>query len=319
MKTKIINNPDTAAGEVLKGNIVALPTETVYGLAADALNPEAVLKIYETKKRPDFNPLIVHVGDISDFEKYAVNIPAEVYAIAEKFSPGPVTYVLPKKDVIPDIVTAGIDTVALRIPSHPLFREVLRKCGCPIAAPSANMFGRISPTTAEDVLKELSGKIDFILDGGRCPIGIESTVVSFEEGNIFILRHGYVTKEDIEKITGRETGEITDAAGKISSPGMLKSHYAPVTPLYFTDNIEYFKNKAGNIGVVDLSLYRSLKEAALNLFADLRKADEKKYEYIVTKRVDNKDLGRAVNDRLAKASSGTVMIENGSVSFLNKK
>lgn len=318
MKTIIINSADKAAGEILKGGIVALPTETVYGLAADALNPDAVLKIYETKKRPDFNPLIVHVIGIEEFEKYAVSIPSAVYKIAEKYSPGPVTYVLSKRNVIPDIVTAGIDTVALRIPSHPLFREVLKKCGKPIAAPSANMFGRISPTTAEDVLKELKGRIEYILDGGRCPIGIESTVISFEGGRIFVLRHGFVTKEEIEAVSGKEVTEIKESESRISSPGMLKSHYAPLTPLYFTDNIEYFKNKESNVGIVDLAAYGSLREAALNLFADLRNADEKGYDYIVTKNVENKGLGRAVNDRLKKASSGNVIIENGKIAFLKK-
>ncbi len=318
MKTKIINSADKASGEILKGGIVALPTETVYGLAADALNPGAVLKIYETKKRPDFNPLIVHVSGISEFEKYAVSIPNAVYKIAEKFSPGPVTYVLSKRNVIPDIVTAGIDTVALRIPSHPLFREVLEKCGRPIAAPSANMFGRISPTTAEDVLKELNGKIEYILDGGRCPIGIESTVISFEGERIFVLRHGFVTKEEIEAVSGKEVTEIKESASKISSPGMLKSHYAPLTPLYFTDNIEYFKNKESSVGIIDLTVYGNLREAALNLFADLRAADEKGYDFIVTKYVENKGLGRAVNDRLKKASSGNVIIERDKVTFLNK-
>lgn len=318
MKTIIINSADKAAGEILKGGIVALPTETVYGLAADALNPDAVLKIYETKKRPDFNPLIVHVIGIEEFEKYAVSIPSAVYKIAEKYSPGPVTYVLSKRNVIPDIVTAGIDTVALRIPSHPLFREVLKKCGKPIAAPSANMFGRISPTTAEDVLKELKGRIEYILDGGRCPIGIESTVISFEGGRIFVLRHGFVTKEEIEAVSGKEVTEIKESESRILSPGMLKSHYAPLTPLYFTDNIEYFKNKESNVGIVDLAAYGSLREAALNLFADLRNADEKGYDYIVTKNVENKGLGRAVNDRLKKASSGSVIIENGKIAFLKK-
>jgi len=277
-----------------------------------------VLKIFETKKRPDFNPLIVHVSGIEDFKKYTVEIPDEVYKIAEKYSPGPITYVIRKNKVIPDIVTAGMDTVALRIPSHDMFREVLNSCGKPIAAPSANMFGKISPTTAEEVKKELDGKIEYILDGGKCPIGIESTVISFAEDRIFILRPGFVTKEEIEKLLGKEIEDRKFNAGKLRSPGLLKSHYAPVTPLYFTDNIEYFKIIKGNIGIVDFSKYGDLKDAALNLFSDLRKADEQKFDYIITSKVENKGLGIAINDRLLKASSGNITLENGQVSFRKK-
>jgi len=156
LETKIINSVEIAADEIVKGNVVGLPTETVYGLGADALNEDAVLKIYETKKRPDFNPLIVHVSEVQEFEKYATEIPNDVYKLADFFSPGPITFILKKKDIIPDIVTAGLDTVAIRVPSHELFRFVLKLSKKPIAAPSANMFGRISPTTAEDVLKELN-------------------------------------------------------------------------------------------------------------------------------------------------------------------
>jgi len=318
LKTSIINNPADAALEITAGRIVALPTETVYGLAADALNPSAVLKIYETKKRPDFNPLIVHVSGIEEFEKYAEFIPESVFKIADTFSPGPITYVLNKNKIIPDIVTAGIDTVALRIPAHPLFRQVLTMCGKPIAAPSANMFGRISPTTAEDVLKELDGKIGYVLDGGRCRIGIESTVVRFEDDKIIILRHGFVTKEDIEKVTGKEVTALKGKASKISSPGMLLSHYSPHTPLYIAEDLEYFKKVNANTGIVDFGVYRDLNETALNLFSDLRIADEKNFNYLVTRLVENKGLGRAINDRLVKASSGRAVVENGSVLFSKK-
>jgi L-threonylcarbamoyladenylate synthase len=290
----------------------------VYGLAADALNTDSVIKIFETKKRPDFNPLIVHLSSIEDFKKYTLNIPDEVYKISEKYSPGPITYVIKKNNIIPDIVTAGMDTVALRIPSHPMFREVLKDSGRPIAAPSANMFGKISPTTAEEVKKELDGRIEYILDGGKCPIGIESTVISFAEDRIFLLRPGFVTREDIEKLLGKEIEDKKFNAGKLRSPGLLKSHYAPVTPLYFTDNIEYFKIIKGNIGIVDYSKYKDLKTAALNLFSDLRKADEQKYDYIITSKVENKGLGIAINDRLVKAASGNITLENGQVSFRKK-
>lgn len=306
----------SAAEEILKGNLVALPTETVYGLGANALNDNAVLKIYEVKNRPRFNPIIVHVKDADEFKKYSADIPEEVYKLAEKFSPGPITFVVKKNSLIPDIVTAGNDSVGLRIPSHELFREVLSTAGVPIAAPSANRFGRISPTSAEDVLKELSGKIDYILDGGRCSVGIESTVVIFTGGKAKILRSGMITKEQIEKITGRLNEENTD---KIISPGMLKSHYAPVTPLYIAkDKLPPVISAERNICFLDFSKYGSMKETALNLFSDLRKADEGKYEFIVCRKVKDKGLGIAINERLDKASFGEIEFKDDQIIIKRK-
>ncbi len=299
--TQIITNIDLAVNEILTGNVVALPTETVYGLGANALNVNAVIKIYETKDRPKFNPVIVHVYDVNDLQKYADNIPEAVYRLAEKFSPGPLTFVLKKKNIIPDIVTAGNESVGLRIPSHKLFREVLKASKLPVAAPSANRAGRISPTSAADVMSELNGKINYILDGGKSEIGIESTIISFLDDEIKILRHGYVTKEDIEKVTGKISDGVTD---KIISPGLLKTHYAPRTPLYITENFEKVKNNNGKkIGILDFSKYKDSKEIALNLFSDLRKLDEMNFDYIVAKKVEDKGLGIAINDRLMRAMS----------------
>ena len=289
-----------AAEEIISGNVVGLPTETVYGLGADALNENAVLKIYETKDRPVFNPVIVHVYDINELEKYAENIPDEAYKLAEKFSPGPVTFVLKKKRTIPDIVTSGNESVGLRIPSHKLFRKVLKETMLPIAAPSANRSGRISPTSAEDVLSELEGRINFILDGGTCEIGIESTIISFFDEDVKILRHGFVTKEDIEKVIGKIS---ENKPGKIISPGLLKSHYAPVTPLRCVDDFERIKNVSdNNIGVLDFSKYNDFREIAMNLFSDLRKLDNQNYDLLVWKKLDDKGLGIAINDRLTRAS-----------------
>lgn len=331
METKIINSVEIASEEIVKGNVVALPTETVYGLGADALNEDAVLKIYETKKRPDFNPLIVHVTDVSEFEKYAEDIHYDVYKLADFFSPGPITFILKKKKIVPDIVTAGLDTVALRIPSHELFQFVLKLSKKPIAAPSANMFGRISPTTAKDVLKELKGKINFILDGGKSKVGIESTVISFEEGRATIFRHGYITKEDVEKVIGRTVYDFDENDGKISSPGLLKNHYAPLTPLYLAEHTFDLKRlidelddekieglSKDTIGIMDFSIYDNFREVSKNLFSDLRQVDEMNYKMIFAAKVKNLKLGRAINDRLEKASVGTIKYDGKKIIFKDK-
>ena len=300
--TNIIKDMDTIIRELVNGNVAGLPTETVYGLGADALNENAVLKIYETKDRPRFNPIIVHVSEVSDLEKYGDNIPDTVFRLAERFSPGPITYILKKQNIIPDIVTAGNDSVGLRIPAHSLFRDLIRESNLPIAAPSANRAGKISPTSAEDVLSELDGRINYILDGGKCEIGIESTVISFLGEVPKILRHGYVTKDDIEKVIGK-TEE--PEPGKFISPGLLKSHYAPFTPLYIVKDVNEIDSLEGlKIGVLDFSIYSDLKETALNLFSDLRELDKMKYDVIIAEKVIDKGLGTAINDRLERASSG---------------
>lgn len=336
--TEITKKIDFAVSEILKGNVVALPTETVYGLGANGLNKNAVLKIYEIKKRPHFNPLILHIYSIDDLKKYAKHIPDEVYKLAESFSPGPITFVLEKKSIIPDIVTAGLDSVAVRFPSHKMFRRVLKECKVPIAAPSANMFGRISPVTARDVNKELKGKINYILDGGKCEVGIESTVISFLNDRVKILRPGYITQKDIEKVIGKKLVEnrklkaenrkwkkengksIIGFAGgkKYLSPGLLKSHYAPLTPLYIVEDLNSLtKISKQNFYHIDFSKYKNLKSIASNLFKEFRKADEKKYDFITIQKVENTGLGIAINDRIEKASTGNIeMVTGKSNSYL---
>jgi L-threonylcarbamoyladenylate synthase len=314
--TEITKNIDIAVSEVLKGNVVALPTETVYGLGANGLNKSAVLKIYEAKKRPHFDPLILHLYDLEDLKKYTKHIPDEVYKLAECFSPGPITYVLEKKSLVPDIITAGLNSVAVRFPSHKMFREVLKESGVPIAAPSANMFGRISPVTARDVYKELNGNINYILDGGKCKVGIESTVISFLNGKIKILRPGFITQKDVEKVIGhklkgkgkREKGKLKKDKSKIYlSPGLLKNHYAPLTPLYVVEDLASLtKISKQNFYHIDLSKYKNLKSIASNLFMEFRLADEKKYDFITIQKVENTGLGIAINDRIEKASSGNI-------------
>jgi len=316
--TKITMDISEAVGEIMKGNVTALPTETVYGLGANALNEEAVLKIFETKDRPAFNPVIVHIHDADEMKKYSSDIPEIVYDIAEKFSPGPVTFVLKKNNLVPDIVTAGNDSVGLRIPSHELFREVLKGSKLPIAAPSANRSGKISPTTAEEVLKEMDGRIDLILDGGKCEIGIESTVISFLNDEIKILRHGIVTQEDIEKITGKISlsGSDKNSEQKLS-PGMLSIHYAPSTPLYKCDFpyrvSELTKRKTG---VLNFNKYSGNKEIAFNLFSDLRELDELGYDMLLYKEVENHGIGMAINDRLKRAGLGEIVIEGNKINII---
>jgi L-threonylcarbamoyladenylate synthase len=318
--TEITKNIDIAVSEILDGNVVALPTETVYGLGANGLNKNAVLKIYEVKKRPHFNPLILHIHSLEDIKKFAKNIPDDVYKLAESFSPGPLTFVLEKKSKVSDIVTAGLDSVAIRIPAHKMFHKVLKESKVPIAAPSANMFGRISPVTARDVYKELKGKINYILDGGKCEVGIESTVISFLNGRIKILRPGYITQKDVEKVTGRkfkEEGKRKISKGrKYLSPGLLKSHYAPLTPLYIVEDLASLtKISKQNFFHIDLSKYKNSRTVASNLFKEFRKADEKKYDFITIQKVENTGLGIAINDRIDKASSGKIEMLNGKSNF----
>ena len=320
MQTKIITDTQLAADEIVKGNAAALPTETVYGLAANALDEKAVLKIFQTKERPLFNPLIVHVLSVSEIEKYAGEIPDSAYKLIEKYSPGPITFVFNRKekskDLIPSIISSGMNSVALRIPSHNLFREVLEISGLPVCAPSANRFGRISPVTANDVLKELDGKIEYILDGGKCSVGIESTVISFLEDMPVILRPGFVTREDISETLGEDIQ--FQNTGAINSPGMLKDHYAPSKKLFIAksdlteaDQKELSELLQGIPGYLLLSKYPDLNIAALNLFSELRALDESDCNYIVADKVKEEGLGIAINDRLTKAATGYIKKENG--------
>src|SRR5437870_5979923 len=223
-----------------KGNPVALPTETVYGLAADALDPIAIAKIFEAKGRPRFDPLIVHLPDRDWLERVA-EIPSAGRQLLEKlvdrFWPGPFTIVLSRRSIVPEIVTAGLDTVAVRISAHPIFGEIIRGFGRPLAVPSANRFGRVSPTTARHVLEELEGRIPLIVDAGPTEHGIESTIVAMRDAKIDILRRGPITPEQLSSFA--EVGIITSAE-KISAPGQLPSHYAPKTPLRLLENINSF-------------------------------------------------------------------------------
>jgi L-threonylcarbamoyladenylate synthase len=321
MKTEISTDRAAAVELLRKAEIVALPTETVYGLAADALNPIAVAKIFEAKDRPRFDPLIVHLPGNAWLER-VVRVPAQdeqlVLNLAAHFWPGPFTMVLPKRETIPDVVTAGLETVAVRISAHPVFSEVVQAFGKPLAAPSANRFGHVSPTTAQHVFDELSGRVPLILDAGPTQHGIESTVVAVRNGKIDILRRGPITGEqlaafgEIDIITSRE---------RISAPGQLPSHYAPKTRLQLIDDAKSFSPDENQrvallawnpvmkderfVAIRNLSERQELHGAAANLFRYLRELDALDVDLIVAERVPDQGLGAAILDRLRRASGGS--------------
>ena len=306
------------AAEIIKrGGIVAFPTETVYGLGADAFNPLAVARVFEVKKRPSFDPLIVHVADPADVKKLAKEISSDAKKLTERFWPGPLTIVLLKEENIPDIVTAGLPSVAIRMPNHPMALALIKESKCPIAAPSANLFGYLSPTTAEHVRDQLGDQVDLILDGGPCPVGVESTIVSFLEEEPMLLRPGGVSLEEIESVIG-EVG-TSPSEDRPTAPGMLPKHYAPRTPIildWSEKSIDLYKDK--NIGLLVfqepvnnlklrpmeiLSKRGDLREAAANLFAAIRRLDALNLDLIVATPIPEVGLGRAIVDRLRHAAS----------------
>jgi len=324
VNTEIVSSHERAKAVTLlrAGEIVALPTETVYGLAADALNPVAVAKIFEAKERPSFDPLIVHLPDRDWLERIA-KIDNQSQEVIEKliaqFWPGPLTLVLDRQSIVPEIVTAGLDTVAVRISEHPIFAEIVREFGSPLAAPSANRFGRVSPTTAQHVLDELSGRIPLIVDAGPTRHGIESTIIAPRGDKIDILRSGPITEEQLrsrgfQPMSHREDADVT----KISAPGQLPSHYAPKTPVQLVNDAQSFSPKPNHrcallawnavengrrfIAIRRLSERGDLCEAAVNLFRFLRELDALDVDLIVAERVPPQGLGAAIMDRLRRAS-----------------
>lgn len=303
-----------AAKIIRSGGLVAFPTETVYGLGANALDPKAVARIFEVKQRPKFNPLIVHIAEKSQLNILCSNINKTALKLIENFWPGPLTLVLKKKNIIPHIVTSGLETVAVRMPSHPVALELINKANCPIAAPSANKFSYITPTTAKAVFEQLNDKVNIILDDGKTHIGIESTVISVTDEPI-ILRPGGLAKEKIEKIIGKV--KLSRSNDKIKSPGQLKKHYAPKTKMEFiTGKTKLSENK--NLGLIAfknpvknqdkfkkieiLSDEGDLLEAAGNLFSILYKLDKMQLDIIYVEKVPEKGIGIAIMDRLKKAT-----------------
>ena len=321
MQTSIGNDIEKAIQYLINGGLVAIPTETVYGLAANALNEDAVVKIFEAKNRPSFNPLIIHVGSWAAVEKYVQHIPAKAKILAEKFTPGPLTFLLQKKNTIPDLVTAGSEKVAIRVPNHPLTLALLQALDFPLAAPSANPFGYISPTTAQHVLENLSGKIPYILDGGAAAVGLESTIIGFDENEqVLLYRSGGISTEEIELVLNEKVlAAPTSPQKNPETSGQLKSHYAPHTSLYIGDIVELKKQFEGRqiasisftkqFDGIDpdkqfvLSKEGSLPEAAKKLFAALRAIDTLNAEVILAEKFPNEGIGRAINDRLNRAKA----------------
>lgn len=300
-----------------EGKVVAIPTETVYGLAANAFDEKAIEQIFEIKQRPLFNPLIVHIKSIDYLDVIAQQVPPIALKLAHEFWPGPLTLVLPKKDIIPSIVTAGKDTVGIRMPSHPMALELLNHLDFPLAAPSANPFGYISPTTSRHVKKQLGNKIPLILEGGACEKGIESTIIGFENNEPLLYRVGAISKETIESFIGKINVK-SKATATPEAPGMLSKHYSPKTKLIVSDSIsEYIKNNnVENTGFLlfsnapkSLPIHNSilvtknknLDEAAHNLYAALHELDERKFDLIIAQKFPEHGIGNSLNDKLYRA------------------
>jgi L-threonylcarbamoyladenylate synthase len=302
-----------------KNDVVGMPTETVYGLAGNAFSEHAVRRIFEVKQRPAYNPLIVHISGTADLSTVATDIPEEAIILTRHFWPGPLTVVLKKKGCIPDLVTSGKATVAVRAPDHPVAQELLRNISYPLAAPSANPFGTISPTTAEHVERYFGGIIPCILDGGPCQKGIESTIVGFgDDGRPVILRLGSITPEEIEGVVGSITIR-NKAAYAPDAPGMLSRHYSPKTALVLSDNPEItlesyagcrvgllsfserLPDRPGLVQVI-LSEKRDMNEAAAALYAALHELDQLSADVIVTSLLPETGLGSAINDKLRRAA-----------------
>lgn len=322
MQTAIGTDINIAAAFLKAGELVAIPTETVYGLAANALSDASVAKIYTAKNRPSFNPLIIHIADIAQMHEYAF-VDEISWKLAQHFMPGPLTLLLPKKSTVPDITTAGSKKVAIRVPNHSLTLALLAQLDFPLAAPSANPSGYISPTNAQHVMEGLHGKIPYILDGGNTTVGLESTICEVANNIIILHRAGCITVVELSAVSGLE---VIDAAAyhapnisdhspdSPATPGQLKSHYAPHTPLYM-GNIEVLIQKHVGKKMAVISFHtryegvdnfilapdHQLSTAASKLFATLRIIDNSDYEIILSEQFPNEGVGIAINDRISRA------------------
>lgn len=311
---------EKSAALLSEGQLVAIPTETVYGLAGNALDENAVLQIFKAKNRPKFDPLIVHLPSIDQVHSYVESIPDELMALAEAFWPGPLTLLLPKKSIIPDLVTSGLTKVGVRVPDHPVTRDLLKSVDFPLAAPSANPFGYISPTRAGHVAKNLGDKLSYILDGGICDVGLESTIVGMEQGQVIIYRLGGISVNDIEKLIGNVL-ILPQSSSNPQSPGMLKSHYAPRKPMVLgnlDELMQQYQHDLENLAVLSfkrffpkvkasnqvvLSESGDYDEAARNLFSAMRFLDDTAATLILAEELPELHLGKAINDRLRRAAA----------------
>ena len=343
MKTKILEiNPKRidlakikiAAEEIKKGDLVAFPTETVYGLGADALNEKAVAKIFQAKGRPFNDPLIAHIADIKELYRLSKQVPPVALKLAKAFWPGPLTLVLKKSELVSGIVTAGLDTVAIRMPEDNIALSLIREAKTPIAAPSANLFGKTSPTTAQHVVDDLSGKIEMIIDGGKTKVGVESTVLDITVEPIRILRAGGISLEKLKEVIG-QVKMSKELEGGFRSPGMLNSHYSPQAKLILVEKkgdaqveeirrlaSEYIaqgfkvgimakeenQNKYDRFEVKVIGKGTELETCAANLFAILRSFDKEGFEIIIAEGLKEHDLGLAIMERLRKAAAPKQML-----------
>jgi len=314
----ISSDIEQAAKLLTKGDLVAIPTETVYGLAGNIYNETAIQKIFTLKQRPFYNPLIVHTHAVDQLDRYVSKLPKKAEQLAEAFWPGPLTMILPKHPSIPDLVTAGKDTVGIRIPNHPLTLALLEQLDFPLAAPSANPFGSISPTTAEHVASYFKEGLQMVLDGGPCKRGIESTIVGFEGTQPVIYRLGSIAMEDIESLIG-PVPLLNKKEHAPNAPGMLSRHYAPNTKTVLVDGVEAYIQERPDlkiglitlateinapqiIKVIQLSKTGDLTEAAARLYAALHQLDQYDLDLIVAERFPDQGLGRSINDRLERAT-----------------
>lgn len=297
------------------GELVAIPTETVYGLAANALDGNAVAKIFSAKDRPAFDPLIIHVPDLDSVDLYVEAIPVKARRLASLFWPGPLTLVLKKRSIVPDIVTSGMDTVGVRCPDHHMTRDLLQSLSFPLAAPSANPFGYVSPTEPKHVAAQLGDRIDYILDGGECKVGIESTIIGFENEQPVIYRLGGLSLEKIESVVGLVEISLNSSSDP-KAPGQLKSHYSPRKRVVigkmdellqkysaYTSGILSFSKDYSSTNQIILSRDGNLEEAAKNLFKALRSFDDMNVEIVLAEEVPQTGIGRAINDRLRRAAA----------------
>lgn len=315
----ITSDAEVAAQFLRGGKLVAIPTETVYGLAGNALDEKAVASIFSTKQRPHFDPLILHFSDLAEIEKYTLGFIGYAQSLASAFWPGPLTLVLRKQPVVPYLCTAGLDSVAVRVPNHPLTLALLQKLDFPLAAPSANPFGRTSPTTAEHVQQMLGHKIDCILDGGPCKVGLESSIVSCLGDIPELLRYGGLSTEQIESVTGPLKISVSNNSNP-SAPGQLDAHYSPQAPLVLLNCIDssfaeeakedgffiFFKRpsyETGNLKKLILSELGNEVEAAANLFSAIHEADATEPKTIFAELAPSQGLGLAINDRLKRAAA----------------
>ncbi len=314
-----------AARFILNGKLVAFPTETVYGLGADALNTNAVRRIFKAKGRPADNPLIIHIARFEDLKRLTSHIPPEAKLLAEQFWPGPLTMILPKREEVPYVTTGGLDTVAVRMPSHPIARALIEE-STPIAAPSANISGRPSPTLAEHVIDDFYGKIECIIDGGETQLGVESTVIDLTSEKPVLLRPGGLPLEELEKAIGEieihpaVRGKLIDVA---KSPGMKYRHYSPKAKVIVVEGgkenvrkkipelVEEYRSKGFRVGVIATEVYeadeffnlgKTEDEVARNLFRALRELDKRGVEIIIAEGIEERGLGFAVMNRLRKAA-----------------